>query len=188
VIQLSEPGQADAVAASARAALGDGSEVLTWGELLPVLKKMEALTQNIVFFMAIFVYLLVGLGVLNTMLMSVLERTREFGVLLALGTRPSSIVRIVLSESFWIATLSVVLGGAAGALLTWQFSRAGLQIPGGESMQLSGATISTLVKTRFNLLDVVKAASFVYVMALIVGLYPATRITRLLPAEALRKT
>jgi len=188
VIQLTDPKQADAVAASLKASLGDGYEVLTWGELLPVLKKMEALTQNVVFYMAVFVYLLVGLGVLNTMLMSVLERTREFGVLLALGTRPRRVIQIVLSESFWIATLSVVAGAAAGALLTWQFSKAGLQIPGGESMQLSGATISTLVKTKFNPLDVLKAASFVYVMALIVGLYPATRITRLQPAEALRRT
>ncbi|MBL8950089.1 MAG: ABC transporter permease, partial [Myxococcaceae bacterium] len=148
VVQLSDPKQADAVAASLKAALGEGYEVLTWGELLPVLKKMEALTENVVFYMAIFVYLLVGLGVLNTMLMSVLERTREFGVLLSLGTRPSHIVRIVLSESFWIATSSVVLGAAAGALLTWQLSHTGLRIPGGESMQLSGATISTLIKTR----------------------------------------
>ncbi len=188
VIQLPDPAQADAVAASLKAALGDQYEVLTWGELLPVLKKMETLTQNIVFYMALFVYLLVGLGVLNTMLMSVLERTREFGVLLALGTRPSSVVRIVLSESFWIATLSVVVGAIGGALLTWQFSKNGLQLAGGESMQLSGATVSTLIKTKFNPMDIVKAASFVYAMALVVGLYPATRITRLMPADALRRT
>jgi ABC-type antimicrobial peptide transport system permease subunit len=150
---------------------------------------MEALTNNVVFALAFFVYLLVGLGVLNTMLMSVLERTREFGVLMSLGTRPRRVLKLVLAESFWIATLSVVVGGAAGGLLTWYFSSRGFQMgTGGEAFQMEGATISTLIKTRFHLPDVFKAASFVYLMGLVVGLYPASRITRLQPAEALRRT
>jgi ABC-type lipoprotein release transport system permease subunit len=187
VIQLPDPQQADLVATQLKQELGEGFEVLTWGELLPVLKRMEALTNNVVFALAFFVYLLVGLGVLNTMLMSVLERTREFGVLMALGTRPSSVLKVVLAESFWIATLSAVLGAVLGSLLTWHFSTSGLRLVGaGESFQLEGATISTLVKTRFNVADILKASTFVYVMALVVGLYPASRITRLQPAEALR--
>lgn len=189
VIQLSDPQQADLVASQLKTVLGEQYDVLTWGELLPVLKRMEALTNNVVFALAFFVYLLVGLGVLNTMLMSVLERTREFGVLMALGTRPSRIIKVVLAESFWIATLSVVVGGLLGALLTWHFSQAGLQIAGSaESFQLEGATINTLIKTRFSPVDILKASSFVYVMALVVGLYPASRITKLQPAEALRRT
>jgi putative ABC transport system permease protein len=189
VIQLNEPMQAEAVAAQLKGVLGASSEVLTWGELLPVLKRMEALTNNVVFALAFFVYLLVGLGVLNTMLMSVLERTREFGVLMSLGTRPSRVLKVVLAESFWIATLSVAAGALLGGLLTWHFSQSGIQIvAGGESFQLEGATISTLIKTRFNPVDILKAAAFVYVMALVVGLYPASRITRLQPAEALRRS
>lgn len=188
VIQLPDAGQAEALAKALGAAVGPDFEAVSWAELLPILKKMEALTNNVVFVLALFVYLLVGLGVLNTMLMSVLERTREFGVLLSLGTRPSRILKLVLSESFWIATLSVVVGAALGAFATWYFSQAGFRAAGGESFQLEGATISTLVKTRFNPADIVKAASFVYLMALVVGLYPASRITRLQPAEALRRT
>ncbi|MHB8876525.1 MAG: ABC transporter permease [Myxococcaceae bacterium] len=188
VIQLSDPAQAEALAGQLQAALGADFEVLSWGELLPVLKRMEALTNNVVFALAFFVYLLVGLGVLNTMLMSVLERTREFGVLMSLGTRPSRVMKVVLAESFWIATLSVVIGAALGSLLTWHFSQHGVHMPSaGESFQLEGATISTLVKTRFSPADILKAASFVYLMALVVGLYPASRITRLMPAEALRR-
>ncbi len=189
VVQLAEASQADAVAAQLRGALGDGFEVLTWAELLPVLRRMEALTDNVVFAMAFFVYLLVGLGVLNTMLMSVLERTREFGVLMALGSRPSRVVKVVLAESFWIATLSVLLGAVLGGLVTWHFSRTGMRLgTAGESFQMGGATLSTLIKTRFSPADILKAATFVYLMALVVGLYPASRITRLPPAEALRRT
>lgn len=189
LIQLVDPTQSDAVAAQVKAALGQGVEVVTWGELLPVLKRMEALMDNVVFYMAFFVYFLVGLGVLNTMLMSVLERTREFGVLMALGTRPSRIIQVVLAESFWIATVSVIVGALLGSWLSWHFGQEGLQvIKGSQAFQLEGATISTLIKTRFLFADVLKATSFVYAMALIVGLYPASRITRLQPAEALRRT
>lgn len=189
VVQLPEPDRADALAAASRPALGDGVEVLTWGELLPVLRRMEALTNTIVLALAGFVYLLVGLGVLNTMLMSVLERTRELGVLMALGTRPRRIVGMVLAESFWVATLSVAVGALIGGLLTWHFSRTGIRLgTGGEAMQLEGATLSTLVKTRFEPLAIARASGLVFLMALVVGLYPASRITRLQPAEALRRT
>lgn len=189
VVQLDDPDASDHVAAQLKAALGPGYEVQTWGELLPVLKRMEGMINNVVFAMAFFVYLLVGLGVLNTMLMSVLERTREFGVLMALGTRGSKVMRVVLAEAFWISTVSVVVGGLIGAFITWRLSIAGLRLGmAGESLQLEGATVSTLIKTRFNLADVFKASSLIYVMALVVGLYPASRITKLLPADALRHT
>ena len=189
VIQLADPTQADAVSAQLKTALNPSLEILTWGELLPVLRRMEALMDNVVFFMAAFVYFLVGLGVLNTMLMSVLERTREFGVLMALGTRPSRIIKVVLAESFWIATVSVIIGAALGSWLSWYFGHDGLHVvQGSESIQLEGTVISTLVKTRFIFADVFKATSLVYFMALVVGLYPASRITRLQPAEALRRT
>ncbi len=188
VVQLSEPNDADAVSASLKKQLGAGYDVQTWGELLPILKRMDALTNNVVIAMAIFVYLLVGLGVLNTMLMSVLERTREFGVLMSLGTRPSRIVRVVLAESFWIGTLSVLIGGAVGGLLSWYFSTHGISLGGGESLEMEGVTLSRMLRTRFSWADIAKAGSFVYLMALIVGLYPASRITRLQPAEALRRT
>lgn len=188
VIQLADPTTADAVAARVKPGVPAGVEVLTWGELLPVLRRMEALMDNVVFLMAAFVYLLVGLGVLNTMLMSVLERTREFGVLMALGTRPRQIVKVVLAESFWIATVSVLVGAALGSALSWHFAQEGLHVmQGSEAIQMEGATISTLVKTRFNLSDVFKSTSLVYFMALVVGLYPASRITRLQPADALRR-
>lgn len=188
LIQLADPASAETVAAQVKASMRPGVEVLTWGELLPVLRRMEALTNNVAFGMAAFVYLLVGLGVLNTMLMSVLERTREFGVLMALGTRPRQVLKVVLAESFWIATVSVLVGAALGSLLSWYFGQDGLQVvKGSEAIQLEGATISTLVKTRFVFTDVLKATSLVYFMALVVGLYPASRVTKLQPAEALRR-
>jgi ABC-type lipoprotein release transport system permease subunit len=189
VIQLPDAATADALAAQARAALGPGFEVKSWGELLPILRRMEGLTNSVISALSVFVYALVGLGVLNIMLMSVLERTREFGVLMALGTRPGRIVAQVLAESFWIATLSVLIGGALGGWLNWYFSQHAIELFTniGESFDMEGMSLSTAFKTRFVWADLLRASAYVYVMALVVGLYPAMRVVRLQPAEALRR-
>ncbi len=190
VIQLADPNAAEGIAARLQTELGDGFEVRSWGELMPVMKRMEALSTTLLYAVAAFVYFLVGLGVLNTMLMSVLERTREFGVLMALGTNASRLVQLVLAESFLIATISVIFGVAVGGWLTWHFSHAGLHLMGAqsESVALGGMNLSSVFKTRFYAGDVAAAAALVYVMAMIVGLFPAVRIARMQPTEALRRT
>jgi putative ABC transport system permease protein len=188
VIQLDHAASADAIAARLRTRLGPGYEVKSYGELLPQLRTIEELGDLVVWIAAVFVYGLVGLGILNTMLMSVLERTREFGVLRAIGTRPGRVVAQVLGESFWIATLSGAVGLAVGLALTWYGSRhALLDIGGGsgEALEYGGTVLRSAVKTVFSPLDAAKAASLVYVMALLTALYPAWKVARLPPAVAL---
>jgi ABC-type antimicrobial peptide transport system permease subunit len=121
--------------------------------------------------------------------MSVLERTREFGVLLALGTRPRRIVALVFAESFWIASLSAVLGLVGGLAITWYGSRhVVLDFRGlGEGMDLWGTTIRTALRTSFDPGQALRAAAFVYLMALGVGVWPAAHVARLRPAVALRR-
>ena len=189
IIQLARAAEAEEVAARLRVALGPDVEVFSYGDLMPLLKTMERLTDNIVLVAALFVYLLVGLGILNTMWMSVLERTREFGVMQALGTRPGGILAIVLAESFWIATLSAAIGLAAGLAITWYGSRAGLldfSKALGESMELGGAVLRSAFKTRFSPHDALRATVVVYLMALLVGIFPALRVSRMRPVNALR--
>lgn len=190
VIQLPRPEEADAEAARLRGVLGEGFEVKSWGDLIPILRRLEGLIDTVIVVISIFVYLLVGLGVLNTMLMSVLERTREFGVLMALGTQPAKVVALVVAESFWVATLAVAAGAALGGLATWWFSEHAITLYTsiGESFEMEGMSLSTSFKTRFSLADLGRAATYVYVMALLVGIYPAWRVAKLSPAEALRHT
>ena len=186
VIQLDRAADANATAARLRARLGAGYSVKSYGELLPQLRAIEDYGDKIVWFVAIFVYFLVGLGILNTMLMSVLERTREFGVLRAIGTRPGRVVAQVLGESFWISTISVALGLALGIALTWYGSNHELmKIASGESIEYAGAVMRSGVKTKLSLHSAVVAAGLVYVMALLTALYPAWRVARLPPVEAL---
>ncbi len=189
VIQLDRAADADGVAARLGARLGARFEVLSYGQLLPALRTIERFGDMVVWVAAVFVYSLVGLGILNTMLMSVMERTREFGVLRAIGTRPGRVVAQVLGESFWIATLSGAAGLAAGLALTWWGSRVALvSIGSGEAVDYAGTVLRTAAKTRFSPVDALKAASLVYVMALVTALYPAWRVAKLPPARALHSS
>jgi ABC-type lipoprotein release transport system permease subunit len=190
IIQLPRADDADATAARLRATLGSGFDVVSYGELLPSLKAMERTIDGVLMVMAIFVYLLVGLGILNTMLMSVLERTHELGVMQAVGSRPGRIRSLLLAEAFWVATLSVAAGLALGLWLNHYGSSHSLfgflYKSVGESLQVGDATVSTAFHTQFSLAAALRAAGLVYLVTLAVGLYPAWRVSRMRPADALR--
>lgn len=190
VIQLDDPSKADALAAQLGKQLGPEYEALSYGQLIPAMKAIESLMDNALFIAALFVYMLVGLGVLNTALMSVMERTREFGVMMAVGTRPRRLVWQVLAESYWIATLSAAAGLALGLLITWYGSSHTVMDftkKMGEGMDMGGLTMKSAFRTAFSVAMSFKAAAYVYAMALLVGLYPAWRVTRMRPADALRR-
>jgi ABC-type lipoprotein release transport system permease subunit len=188
VIQLEDPKQADALAARWQAELGPTAEVLTYAQILPIFKTLEDYIDSVMLVAALFIYLLVGLGILNTTLMSVLERTREFGVMQAIGTRPGGIIAVVLAESFWIATVSVVFGLALGLGVNWYGSHHDLLDMSksvGESLNIGGVVMGSAFKTRLSIPEGLAAARYVYVMALLVGLYPAWRVSRMRPVDAL---
>jgi ABC-type lipoprotein release transport system permease subunit len=189
VIQLDRASEADLVAARIRGGLGPRYEVVSYGELLPALRNIERFSDALLWIAAVFIYGLVGLGILNTMLMSILERTREFGVLRCIGTRPSRLVAQVLGESFWIATLSGAAGLAAGLALTWYGSgHALMRLGAGEAFEYAGTVLRSSVRTRFLPGAALEAASLVYVMALITALYPAWKVARMPPARALHSS
>ncbi len=191
VIQVDRAADAARWADAARVKLAAEVEVLTYAQIYPIFEAMESLVNGAIAVASVFVYFLVGLGILNTMLMSVLERTREFGVMQALGTRPGGVVRVIVAEAFWIATLSVVLGAAVGIGVSWAGSRAALldfSQQMGEGIELGGAVMRAAFLTEVTVRGVLVPALYVYVMALVVALYPAWRVSRMRPVDALRAT
>jgi ABC-type antimicrobial peptide transport system permease subunit len=113
-----------------------------------------------------------GVGVLNTMLMSILERTREIGVLRALGWRRRSILSLILRE----ALLLGLLGGAASIIVAFGLTALIQAIP----------TFGGVVQPEWTLTVFVRALSIAILLGLFGGLLPAYRATRLQPVEALR--
>jgi len=112
-----------------------------------------------------------GVGMMNTMLMSVFERTREIGVLRSVGWRPWRIIGMILGESLVLSLLGGLLGLGLGILLTWM---------GAHSGAMEGLTQDTV-----PVAVVVQAMAAAVVLGIIGGLYPAWRASRLPPVVAL---
>ena len=120
-----------------------------------------------------------SLGIVNTMVMSILERTREIGIMKAIGGSDSDIRRIFLVE----ASVIGVLGGAAGVTLGWLVGRA-VNFGANIYIQRQGGTPGDLFSLPFWLIG--GAIGFSWVVSLLAGSYPASRAARLDPIEALR--
>jgi ABC-type antimicrobial peptide transport system permease subunit len=113
-----------------------------------------------------------GVGVLNTMLMSVFERTREIGVLRALGWRRRSILKMILQESVILG----IFGGVAGIIIAFLLAFVMTRLP----------MYGEMLKTTWEMDVFVRAILVAFSLGVLGGLYPAYRATKLLPVEALR--
>ncbi|HKJ69757.1 MAG TPA: FtsX-like permease family protein [bacterium] len=129
------------------------------------------------------IILVVAIGVLNTVLMSVLERTREYGVLKAMGTRPGDIFRMVIYEVSVIAILGIIVGAGISLLANSYLAQHGIPYP--EPVSVGGIEVTTLYGEVNNRSMYIPAIT-VWVTAFIVSLLPALKAARIEPARAMR--
>lgn len=131
----------------------------------------------------IIIMLIVAIGVLNTILMSVLERTREYGVLKAVGTKPRQIFTLVITEVVIIAIVSICIGAILGTLINYLLSINGIKLP--QEFTYGGMKFGTMY-TEVNMRSLIIPAITVMLSAIIVSLLPAIKAARILPAKAMR--
>lgn len=177
----------DAWRDAAAGTLGSGALVRPWWEVAPQLREMLELQDAFAFVTLGLVFAVAGLGVVNTMLMSVFERTRELGVMKALGLRPGRIVLLVVFESLLLAGLSLVLGLILGGLLDWWMVRYGIDFSGSMgTYDAMGLSFDPVMKGAFRVGPVVWTVLSVLVVAVLAALWPAARAARLHPVDAIR--
>jgi len=162
-----------------------GLVVLDWDALEPGLRQAIASDMASAWFMYGVLVVLVALSVLNTQLMSVLERTREFGLMLALGMLPGRLARLVGMETLLLAILGLGLGLLAGTLLTLYLSLAGFTYPGMEEWAVK-FNMPSRMYPELSLLSLSVGPLAVFSGALLAALYPALRLLRLQPVAAMR--
>ncbi len=161
-----------------------GLAVLDWKELMPGLVegiKMD-MVSGFVFYVILIV--VVAFSIMNTFLMSVMERKREFGVLLALGSRPGRLARMVLMECGLMTGLGIAAGIMAGAAVTLWFQSHGLALPGASEL-LGQFGLPDRMHPELSFMSVFVGAGVVFAVTSLAIVYPAARILRLRPAGAL---
>jgi putative ABC transport system permease protein len=156
-----------------------------WDELQPGLKQAIQADMTSAWFMYIVLIVLVAFSVLNTQLMSVLERTREFGTMMALGLRPGNLSRLVVMETLMMSCLGLFLGVLIGFIITAYLSVVGFYYPGMEEMAVR-FNLPDRMYPSISLLSLLLGPGIVAFCSLLAAIYPATRLYRLLPIEAMR--
>jgi ABC-type lipoprotein release transport system permease subunit len=134
------------------------------------------------------VFIMAAFGIVNTMLMSVFERTRELGVLKAIGLRPGRMVLLIVFESLYLATVAGLIGLVLGGLLDWWAVAVGLDYSdtNGEGMQFAGMTLDPHLKGEINASGIIIPFVAMFVVSFLASLWPAIRAARLRPVEAIR--
>ncbi|BBM82287.1 FtsX-like permease family protein [Candidatus Uabimicrobium amorphum] len=181
----------DAVAKDLKKSLqGKDFEILTWSQINPHLVEFITL-DNIFMYFSIFVLIVVAaIGILIVVLMAIFERIYEFGIMRAMGMTPSRLIRLILIESIWIATISCVIGAIiAGPALYY------LQVYGFDAALLAGGeegasffaiSIDTVIYSKAEFIPIVLSWIFIMLLTVVVSLYPAIKATKIKVIEAIR--
>jgi putative ABC transport system permease protein len=158
--------------------------VLDWIDLMPGLIegiKLDLISGLILYCILI---LVVAFSILNTFLMAVFERTKEFGVMMAIGTTPRRLTKLLLLESITMTVIGIVVGIIAGCLITWYFQVHGIAISGmSEVVRQFG--IPERMYPKLSFLSVTIGPTLVLFITFFTALYPALKVRRLRPVEAL---
>lgn len=167
----------------------EGTLVRPWNKIRPEIEQMIQMNNASMGIMVAIILFVAALGVVNTMLMAVFERTRELGVLKAIGMSPWGIVKMMLAESSLLVLLGAFFGVTGGLLIDWWLVVMGLDlsaVTGGFAMGNVGINpvIHGVITVRGVLMPVFVLVS----ICLLASLLPALRAARLQPAIGMRET
>ena len=168
----------------AQLAPGSGLMVLDWEQLIPGLRQLiqADMVQNWITYIALI--LIVTLSIMNTFLMSVLERTREFGIMLALGSSPLRIGLIVLLESVCLTLLGLGIGMLLGGGIAVYLHYEGFTFPGMKEIYAQFG-LPGVIHPKLSVAGFTLGPAVIFVFTVLAALYPALRIRKLHPVEAI---
>lgn len=179
-VLLEDRDQAEAVVAAMQ---GGQYQVSTWEQMNEILIQTEEFAQAYLVVLYLIVLGITATVIVNTLVMSVFERTREIGILSAIGMRSSRIMAIFFAESSLLAIGGILIGLALGSLLVAYAGKYGFFIG---DMGVTGMMLGERLYAYPTLEDTVSLTALAFVVTLIAALYPAALAARLEPVEALR--
>jgi putative ABC transport system permease protein len=162
-----------------------GLEVLDWQQLQPGLWQAILLDASTAVLIYVAMVVVVTFTLLNSLLMAVLERTNEFGVLMALGMRPMRIGWMVWLETVLLLAMGLGIGMALGYAVSDYYGHSGIEF--GQTQEIFGKFgLSGAMYPRVNALTLLAGPAVIALGTLVAGLFPFWRVYRLQPVAAMR--
>lgn len=162
-----------------------GYEVDSWTTLHPEIEETIATKGVYTTVIGFIVLAIASIGVLNLMLMAVFERTREMGVLAALGMKGRQVMSLFLVEGALIGAVGALLGCGLGAALVWAVAQVGLDFSFASGMGEVTALMGDRIYPSISLGETISRAIWVIIIATLATFYPAWQAARREPAQSL---
>ena len=166
-------------------------EIKPWTELVPELVLVIEMADYVGYFVLVLVFVAAIAGITNTLMMATFERMHELGMLLALGTRPGRLVKLIVVEAGLLGVVGTVAGTALGAVLVWIASETGIDMAswGGEHVQdlaYQGLRLPLDIYPRLKWQDPLIGLAAILFTSVLASLWPARVASQLEPMEAMR--
>lgn len=163
----------------------DTFEILPWQEISPILVQWIEFDVTFINVLLLIVLMVIATGILNTLLMGILERVREFGIMLALGTKRSQILLMIALESILLGAVGITCGLVIGTTLSYYFGVHGIDLSA-FSTAMNDYYTGSVIFTRISLGYVIVYGVTMLLTSIIVSIYPAWRAASLKPVDAIR--
>ncbi len=175
----------DATAAFIKQSLtGSDVEILTWKEMAPNLLRAIALFDSMMYVFFGIIFITVVFSIANTLIMAIMERFREIGVMKSIGTRPLWIGSMVLFEAVNLGLVGLMAGTVLGGLVTLLLSLTGIDFSFYmESMRLWGT--GNIIYPTLKSMDIIACTLIVFITTIMAAVYPAVKAARIKPLDAL---
>lgn len=162
--------------------------ILSWQQMMPQLVQYIIVDDAFNYVLYFLILTVIIFGIVNTVLMSVLERTREFGLLRALGLSRQYLLILVFCETFLLSLLAVAAGWIVGGALHIYFATYGLDFSAfmPEGTQVMGTVMDPVIRSELSGTRVFQLTFVIFAATLATGIYPAIKAARVTPIEALR--
>jgi ABC-type lipoprotein release transport system permease subunit len=178
-VLLKDKAQTAAVAAALQGGL---YQVKTWEQMNELVMQFEEFANSYMSLLYMIILAITATVIINTLIMSVFERTREIGILAAIGMRGSGIMGMFFAESSLLAVGGIVIGLVLGGSMMYYFTHYGFYIG---NMGLSGIMLGERVYALPKINDIVNLSIITFIVTLLAALYPALLAARMEPVEAL---
>lgn len=162
--------------------------VRTWKELIPEISDMLEVSTSVVYIIGAILVGLAALGMMNTMLMAIHERSHEFGILLCIGMGKYWLLTMVMIEAFFLSLISAVVGMAVGIGFSWHLENYGIDMSGmiPDGFDFGGIVFSPVWKGYLTYDMVTTSTMLMLFIAMSASLIPSWRTVRMKPVEVLR--